>query len=448
MLDLIGKRAYNACVMSTKARTIKVLNEKSGKLVNYTLPAGMYLQTEKKSGKQYLEVLLKDGEKTKRQRVKKTLQACEVAASVLKEQATYKKRFEDLLGKEFKLPSPDERAGLEEFRSLQFDLDTEVSLLEIVRFWKEHNVPKIKMTYTELVARYNEQKQIEAKARNRASFNLRNELYANNKTAAIINEIEEDKQICLIDADFAEAVKNHLFAKDYKASSLIKIIRDIKKILNYAVHRGLIPNNPFNALKLSNAVNPPKGVINADLAKQILSFTASRPVYKSLLIPLVLTMFEGIRGAELCRIKFADLFEKDFSVKSQIRLEAIITKTHNERLIHLSEPTISFLTHWAKNNPIFFDKFIVPGDEETSRNSKWRKFRDLLGDNFKDLPKNSFRHTALSCKVILRKDLSAVAWEAGHNVPVLQKNYLRLMSEKEASEYFAIRAGDIFGNTK
>lgn len=430
--------------MSVKTRTIKILNEKSGKLVNYNLPAGMYLQTEKKSGKQYIEVLLKDGEKTKRQRVKMTLQACETAASVLKGQATYKKRFEDMHGKEFKLPSPDERAGLEAFRDLQFELDNDISLLQIVEFWKAHNVPKIKLTYAELVARYNEQKQIEANSTNRASFNLRNELYANNKTAAIIEEVEEEKQICLMDADFAETVKNHLFAKDYKASSLVKIIRDIKKIMNYAVQRGLIGNNPFNALKLTNAVNPPKGVINAATAKKILLFTAARPVYKALLLPLVLTMFEGIRGAELCRIKFADLYEADFSVKSQIRLEAIITKTHNERLIHLTEATKSFLTWFADNHPIFFEKHIVPGEEETSRNFKWRKFRDLLGDNFKNLPKNAFRHTALSCKVILRKDLTAVAWEAGHNVAVLQKNYLRLMSEKEASEYFAIRAGDVF----
>lgn len=432
--------------MSTKARTVKVLNEKSGKLVNFNLPAGMYLQTEKKSGKQYLEAMLRDGEKTKRQRVKMTLQACEVAASILKSQSTYKKQFEDLHGKEFKMPSPDERAGLEKFRALQFDLDHDVTLSEIVDFWAAHNVPKIKMTYAELVARYNEQKQIEAKARNRAKFNLRNELYANNKTAAIMEEIEPDKQICLIDSDFAEKVKNYLFAQDYKASSLIKIIRDIKKIMNYAVHRGLIPSNPFNSLKLSNAVNPPKGVIHADTAKQILRFTASRPVYKSLLLPLVLTMFEGIRGAELCRIKFSDLYEKDFSVKSQIRLEGIITKTDNPRLIQLTDATKSILTWFATNNPVFFEKYIVLGnaDDENARNFKWRKFRQRLSDDFKDLPKNAFRHTALSCKVILRKDLSAVAWEAGHSVAVLKKNYLRLMSEKEAAAYFAIRAKDVF----
>lgn len=434
--------------MGTKARVIKVLNEKSGKFVNYNLPAGMYLQTEKKSGKQYLEVLLKEGEKTKRQRVKMTLQACETAASVLKEQATYKKRFEDLLGKEFKMPSPDERAGLEEFRALQFDLDRDVSLFEIVRFWKEHNVPKIKMTYAELVASYNEQKQIEAKATNRPIYNLENEIRANNNAARLMEDIEPDKQICLINAEFAEKFKKHLFSKGYKPSSLIKITRDIKKVFNYAVQRGLIASNPFNSLKISNAVNPPKGLINADMAKEILRFTASKPNYKSLLLPLVLTMFEGIRGAELCRIKFADLFEKDFSVKTQIRLEAIITKTHNERLIQLTESTKSILTWFADNHPIFFDKHIVPGDDENARNAKWRKFRRVLGDKFDDLPKNAFRHTALSCKVILRKDLSAVAWEAGHNVAVLQKNYLRLMSEKEASEYFAIRAGDIFGKTK
>lgn len=434
-------------VMSAKVRKAKVKNTETGKFITVDLPVGMYLKTDKKTGKDFLQVAYKDGEDIKRQRVAMTLEAYKNAANMLSEERAYIKRFEAAHGKDYKLLDADERAGLDEYRKVQFELAgiKEVSLLEIVKDWVKRNVPKINLTYADLVAKYNEQKQNEFKSSGRNERNFERELYQNKVSIKDVYAVEAEKKIGLIDADFAREVKNNLLASDYKPNTIAKRLQIIKKILNWAVDNQLLQNNPFDVIKLQKAVDNKKGTITAKTGKEILQFTAKKPKNQPFIVGLTLTMFEGIRAAELCRIKFSDIFNTDMTVKETIRLESDLTKTSIPRLIEVTDATRSILTHWAKRNQFSLADFIIPGEDESKRSYSWQKFRMRLGDKFGEaLPPNAFRHTALSCKTVLCKNLANVSFEAGNTPDVLKRHYLKLIDKKEAQAYFAIRSGDVF----
>lgn len=434
-------------VMSHKTRKAKVKNTETGKFVSVDLPVGMYLKTDKKTGKDFLQVAYKDGEDVKRQRVAMTLEAYKNAANMLNEERAYIKRFEAAHGKDYKLLDADERAGLDEYRKVQFDLAglKEVSLLAIVKDWVKRNVPKINLTYADLVEKYNEQKQHEFKSSGRNERNFEREIYQNEVSIKDVYAIEAEKKIGLIDADFARDVKNHLLASDYKPNTIAKRLQIIKKILNWAVDNQLLQSNPFDVIKLQKAVDNKKGTITAKTGKEVLQFTAKKPRNQAFIVGLTLTMFEGIRAAELCRIKYSDIFNHDLTVKETIRLESDLTKTSIPRLIEVTDSTRSILTHWAARNEISLSDFIVEGSDESKRSYSWQKFRMRLGDKFgEELPPNAFRHTALSCKTVLCKNLANVSFEAGNTPDVLKRHYLKLIDKKEAQAYFAIRSGDVF----
>lgn len=435
-------------VMSTKTRKAKVKNTETGKFITVELPVGMYLKTDTKTGKEFLQVNYKDGENIKRQRVQMTLEAFKNASAMLNEERAYVKRFEAAHGKDYKLLDADERAGLDEYRKVQFELagmDKQVSLLEIVKDWVKRNVPKINLTYAELVAKYNEQKEREFAPSGRNERNFERELYQNKVSVKDIYAVENEKKIGLIDADFAREVKNHLLASDYKPNTIAKRLQIIKKILNWAVDNQLLQNNPFDVIKLQKAVDNKKGTITAKTGKEILQFTVTKPRNQAFIVGLTLTMFEGIRAAELCRIKYSDILNADLSVKDVIRLESDLTKTSIPRLIETTPATRSILGHWVACNNVSLEDYIICGEDESKRSYAWQKYRMRLGDKFgKALPSNAFRHTALSCKTVLCKDLANVSFEAGNTPDVLKRHYLRLIDSKEASEYFAIRAGDVF----
>lgn len=433
--------------MSHKTRKAKIKNTETGKFITVDLPVGMYLKTDKKTGKEFLQVMFKDGENVKRQRVAMTLEAYKNAAAMLSEERAYVKRFEAAHGKDYKLLDADERAGLDEYRKVQFELAglKEISLLAIVKDWVKRNVPKINLTYADLVAEYNEQKQREFGSSGRNERNFARELYQNQVSVKDVYAIENEKKIGLIDADFAREVKNNLLASDYKPNTIAKRLQIIKKILNWAVDNQLLQNNPFDVIKLQKAVDNKKGTITANTGKEILQFTASKRRNQAFIVGLTLTMFEGIRAAELCRIKYSDIFNHDLNVKETIRLESDLTKTSIPRLIETTDATRSILTYWAARNQFSLADYIIPGEDESKRNYSWQKFRMRLGNKFGDnLPPNAFRHTALSCKTVLCKNLANVSFEAGNTPDVLKRHYLKLIDKKEAQAYFAIRAGDVF----
>ena len=53
-------------------------------------------------------------------------------------------------------------------------------------------------------------------------------------------------------------------------------------------------------------------------------------------------------------------------------------------------------------------------------------------------PDNALRHSAISYRLALSRDLARVALESGNSPPVVQKHYLELVKPEAARRFFGI----------
>jgi len=142
---------------------------------------------------------------------------------------------------------------------------------------------------------------------------------------------------------------------------------------------------------------------------------------------IAIQAFAGIRTAELMRMTWDDLERR----KGYVEVSASKAKTASRRLI----PIQTNLSAWLRRKKKEGDENRVWPVIESEYYEQLAKLAEKTGVPWK---KNALRHSFISYRVAESKNMAATSLEAGNSPRVIQSNYLELVTEKEAKEWFGI----------
>ncbi|HEU5124975.1 MAG TPA: site-specific integrase [Verrucomicrobiae bacterium] len=225
-------------------------------------------------------------------------------------------------------------------------------------------------------------------------------------------------------------MKNQKTKKDTAARTKENMLRQVVSLFNFARRQKYVPAEL--ALEISEIPAPrkqhaPIGIYTPDEMRTILEAADA-----AIVPALAIAAFAGLRLAEVSRLNWRDvkLAEK------VIVVGADIAKTAARRLVPISDNLAAFLAPHAKRfGPI------NPCDEQAE------KVGNALGDRFEraaarakvNWKRNGFRHSYISYRVAILKDVPAVALECGNSPQIIFSNYRALATDTEAKAWFSIR---------
>ncbi len=224
-------------------------------------------------------------------------------------------------------------------------------------------------------------------------------------------------------------LKNQKTSKPTAARTRENMLRQIVSLFNFARRQKYVTADL--ALELSEIPAPrkehaPIGIYTPDEMKAILEKADD-----SIVPALAIAAFGGLRLAEVSRLDWRDvkLSEKLIVVGAET------AKTAARRLVPISDNLAGWLTPHAKRfGPV------NPCEEEPAN------VGNALGDRFERAAarakvkwkRNGFRHSYISYRVAVLKDVPAVALECGNSPQVIFSSYRALATEVEAKAWFSI----------
>lgn len=180
----------------------------------------------------------------------------------------------------------------------------------------------------------------------------------------------------------------------------------------------------------------PIQVLTADQCAQLLK--SAEEHHPDCVSAFAISLFTGIRGAELERLTPGDITEEGITVTAES------AKTNRRRFIET--PTV--LAAWLKAYPV--GDTVLPANWERKekavrRSAGWKVWCNLVtpADPPEDLPEwpgNALRHTHASVVVALGKPLENLTFEFGHSggAAVLKAHYVGVMTRAEATRIWSL----------
>ena len=141
---------------------------------------------------------------------------------------------------------------------------------------------------------------------------------------------------------------------------------------------------------------------------------------------LAIQAFAGVRTAELLRLTWHDLERRP----GYIEITAKQAKTAARRLIPISQNLANWLREAPRNGT---ERLWTRSSNRYFEGQKLAALR--AGMAWKA---NALRHSFISYRVALTKDIAAVALEAGNSPKMIFAHYRELCTEAEASDWFSI----------
>lgn len=232
-------------------------------------------------------------------------------------------------------------------------------------------------------------------------------------------------------------LKNHKNKNDTSARTKENMLRQVVSLFNFARRQKYAPTEL--AIEISEIPTPKKqpapiGVYTADAIRALLAAADSE-----ITPALAVSAFAGLRLAEVARLDWSEvrLSEK------LIVVEANKAKTAARRLVPISNNLAAWLRPYAKRSGP-----VNPCIEQLNN------VGNALGDRFERAAarakvawkRNGFRHSYISYRVAVLKDVPAVALECGNSPQVIFSNYRALATGKEGKAWFAVRPPKVAAN--
>lgn len=140
---------------------------------------------------------------------------------------------------------------------------------------------------------------------------------------------------------------------------------------------------------------------------------------------LAIQGFAGVRTAELLRLHWTDVERRP----GHIEISANKAKTASRRLIPISENLAAWTAFSPRSDGKIWSVTASEYYEQLARTAK------AAGIEWKA---NALRHSFISYRLALTKDIAATALEAGNSSSMIFRHYRELATEAEAAEWFGI----------
>jgi integrase len=199
----------------------------------------------------------------------------------------------------------------------------------------------------------------------------------------------------------------------------------VSGLFEFHRRRGVLPDNPAKDLERETVKRSEE--IEFWTPKEVGTILAAMP--HEALPALVLTMFAGLRSAEVCRITWRDV-NLDAGHVTVAGAEA---KTGSRRLAPLPENARKWLQPVA-GPP---DAHIFDGDPSQLA----RAVSDACRATGTRRIANGARHSAITYRVAMTGDVARIALESGNSPAVVHQHYRGLATETDAHAFFSLRPG-------
>ncbi len=199
----------------------------------------------------------------------------------------------------------------------------------------------------------------------------------------------------------------------------------VSGLFEFHRRRGVLPDNPAKDLERETVKRSEE--IEFWTPQEAGTILAAMP--HEALPALVLTMFAGLRSAEVCRITWRDV-NLDAGHVTVAGAEA---KTGSRRLAPLPENALKWLQPVA-GPP---DARIFDGDPSQLA----RAVSDACRATGTRRIANGARHSAITYRVAMTGDVARIALESGNSPAVVHQHYRGLATETDARAFFSLRPG-------
>ncbi len=200
----------------------------------------------------------------------------------------------------------------------------------------------------------------------------------------------------------------------------------LRTVFNFASGMGYLPKNqPTEAdgLQLPKKRAGKIGIFTPAELRTMLTGTEAHPLNDEAKLWFALGAFSGIRSAEMLRLQWGKHVQVE---KRQIVIADDIAKVSGRRIIRMADNLAQWLAPFhGRTGKVFTDK----ADDRS------HAYAARLGVQW---PHNGLRHSFISYAVALNQNIAAVSLEAGNSPAIVKQNYMELVSEAEAKEWFAI----------
>jgi integrase len=200
----------------------------------------------------------------------------------------------------------------------------------------------------------------------------------------------------------------------------------IHLLFNFALHKHRRYVRENVVVDVENRDVPPKDVevFTPEEAQRLLA-----NVKEDFLPCLAIGLFAGIRGSEIQRLTWEDVYLQRPARERQIFVKAKNAKTGDSRNTPLTENLVAWLAPYAERKGKIWSHSIatyITRLRETSQAAgiKWKK--------------NGLRDSFISYACAITKDIGRVADMSGNSPAVIRKHYLKLVSEADAEKFFRI----------
>ncbi|HEY3855715.1 MAG TPA: hypothetical protein VGO67_15105 [Verrucomicrobiae bacterium] len=224
-----------------------------------------------------------------------------------------------------------------------------------------------------------------------------------------------------------ELIQNFIDAKrDVDARTKKNLLDAVRAMMAFGKSNRNVPQEWDESDRVVMPAVKPKKVktYSAEDLKKL--FAAAPQRFKPI---LALAAFGGIRSSEIELLdwKHIRLFEED-ARDNIIKLDVDVTDEASKRTVPVDNPLEDWLIGPAKSEGKVWkgkhDEFYAMQQKIAKKAGvKWQQ--------------NALRHTCISAKVALTKNVPQVAYESGNSVAVIKKHYLDLMTPSMAKAWFA-----------
>lgn len=197
-------------------------------------------------------------------------------------------------------------------------------------------------------------------------------------------------------------------------------ITTIGTVMNFAKMMGHLPDGHPGISKIPKPRKGPRDIAIAlpDEMRKLLA--CASPAVK---MAVALGGFAGIRTQEIMRLEWRDI---DFN-QGHVEVTARSAKTGLRRLVPIADNLRAWIEPHRRRDGS------VVGFKNLS--NEFLKLAKKAGVEWK---RNMLRHSAISYKVAAVKNLPQVALEAGNSVGIIQRDYLKVVTEERGKEWFSI----------
>jgi integrase len=332
-------------------------------------------------------------------------------------------------------PATDLNVAITDYITAARRLPENVTLKEAVDFYmKRHPAglpPKtVREVVDELIAAKTAAKRSDVYIKD---LNSRLGAFADNFGVRIANVTGRDVETYIRNLTIPNADAN--LVRPVTGRTQNNIRRLIGTLFQFAIKRGYLPkdHDEIDAVEMA-AVDSGEIEIFSPAELQKLFAACVKPVQergkwrtREEMIPyLAIAAFCGLRAAEIQRLDWSEIHLT--GAEKFVEVKAGKAKTASRRTIPISANCAAWLERYAKSTgPVV----------NLARTDK-QLFIYLAGKAGVPWKHNGLRHSFISYRLALVKDVGQVSLEAGNSPGMVFKHYRQLVRESEANEWFAI----------